>query len=102
MRAKDTSEYTEHKIKLESDLQLLEMCMEEMKAVYLLNQEKLSYNFQVLGEKVVENSKYLSRLKQQKARYMEKLSITRRAYQEKDKEYANKNIELTDKYKKST
>ena len=32
-------------------MQILEKCMEDMKAVYKLNHEKLSFNFDVLSER---------------------------------------------------
>ena len=32
-------------------MQILEKCMEDMKAVYKLNQEKLNFNYDVLNER---------------------------------------------------
>ena len=32
-------------------MQILEKCMEDMKAVYKLNQEKLNFNYEVLNER---------------------------------------------------
>lgn len=43
--------YTTTKIKMENDIQNLEKCYEEMKALYQLNTEKLDYNLKVLKEK---------------------------------------------------
>ena len=40
--------YTSMKIKMETDIQNLEKCYEEMKALYQLNTEKLDYNLRVL------------------------------------------------------
>ena len=47
--------YTSTKIKMENDIQNLEKCYEEMKALYQLNTEKLDYNLKVLKEKREEN-----------------------------------------------
>ena len=47
--------YTSMKIKMETDIQNLEKCYEEMKALYQLNTEKLDYNLRVLKEKKEEN-----------------------------------------------
>ena len=43
--------FTNTKIKMENDIQNLEKCYEEMKALYQLNTEKLDYNLKVLKEK---------------------------------------------------
>jgi dynein regulatory complex protein 1 len=47
----DANKQSEQKIKLETEMQILEKCMEDMKAVYKLNQEKLSFNYDVLFER---------------------------------------------------
>ena len=47
----DANKQAEQKIKLETEMQILEKCMEDMKAVYKLNQEKLGFNFDVLHER---------------------------------------------------
>jgi dynein regulatory complex protein 1 len=43
--------YSSLKKKMENDIQNLEKCYEEMKALYQLNTEKLDYNLKVLKEK---------------------------------------------------
>lgn len=50
MRA-DANKQAEQKIKLETEMQILEKCMEDMKAVYKLNKEKLGFNYDVLLER---------------------------------------------------
>ena len=47
----DANKQAEQKIKLETEMQILERCMEDMKAVYKLNQEKLGFNYEVLAER---------------------------------------------------
>ena len=47
----DANKQAEQKIKLETEMQILEKCMEDMKAVYKLNQEKLHFNHDVLHER---------------------------------------------------
>ena len=44
----DANKQAEQKIKLETEMQILENCMEDMKAVYRLNEEKLYFNLIVL------------------------------------------------------
>ncbi|KAG8122973.1 hypothetical protein E2320_018364 [Naja naja] len=46
LRVQDAEEYNVIKIKLEHDVQILEQQLQQMKAIYQLNQEKLEYNFQ--------------------------------------------------------
>lgn len=57
LRIKDAEEYNEIKIKLETDVQILEQQLQQMKATYQLNQEKLEYNYQVLQKRDEENAK---------------------------------------------
>lgn len=49
--SQDANKQAEQKIKLETEMQILEKCMEDMKAVYKLNQEKLGFNYDVLNER---------------------------------------------------
>ena len=49
--SQDANKQAEQKIKLETEMQILEKCMEDMKAVYKLNQEKLNFNYDVLNER---------------------------------------------------
>ena len=51
MQAKDAEDYNKLKIKLETDIQTLEQQLEAMRATYLLNTEKLEYNYRVLTER---------------------------------------------------
>lgn len=44
LRTSDANEQTEHKIRLEKEMQIIQKVMEDMKAVYRLNEEKLDFN----------------------------------------------------------
>ena len=44
MRSEDANNQAEQKIKLEKEMQILEKCMEDMKAVFRNNEEKLEFN----------------------------------------------------------
>ena len=46
LRLRDAEDLHATKIKLETDVQILEQQLESMRASYQLNQEKLEYNFQ--------------------------------------------------------
>jgi len=56
-KSSDANNQAEQKIKLEKEMQILEKCMEDMKAVYRLNEEKLEFNTKVLGERSAVNKK---------------------------------------------
>lgn len=47
----DAEEYNILKVKLETEIQTLEQQMQEMRATYQLNNEKLEYNFRLLHER---------------------------------------------------
>jgi dynein regulatory complex protein 1 len=49
-------------------MQILEKCMEDMKAVYRLNEEKLGFNHKVLKERETVNSNTILGLKNKKRR----------------------------------
>lgn len=48
IRTSDANDQAEQKIKLEKEMQILQKCMEDMKAVYKLNEAKLEFNLEVL------------------------------------------------------
>ncbi|KAK7467804.1 hypothetical protein BaRGS_00036948 [Batillaria attramentaria] len=56
LRVQDAEEYNMVKIRLETDVQILEQQLQQMRATYQLNQEKLEYNFQVLKKRDEENT----------------------------------------------
>lgn len=47
VRLRNMEEFNKIKIKLETDIQVLQQQIQQMKATFLLNAEKLEYNFQV-------------------------------------------------------
>lgn len=51
LRIDGAKQYAELKISMETEIQNLEKCYEDMKALYQLNTEKLDYNLKVLKEK---------------------------------------------------
>jgi dynein regulatory complex protein 1 len=56
LRVDDAEEYNLVKIKLETDVQVLEQQLQQMRATYQLNTEKLEYNYQVLKKRDDENT----------------------------------------------
>ncbi|KFQ44210.1 Dynein regulatory complex protein 1, partial [Nestor notabilis] len=56
LRVQDEEEYNNMKMQLENDVENLERQLQQMKAVYHLNQEKLEFNLQVLRKRDEENT----------------------------------------------
>ena len=67
LRVEGMQLYTSTKIKMENDIQNLEKCYEEMKALYQLNTEKLDYNLKILKEKKEENHENHEELKKKES-----------------------------------
>ena len=61
MQSRDAEDYNKLKIKLETDVQVLEQQLELMRSTYLLNTEKLEYNYRVLTEKWVFDKRKMIR-----------------------------------------
>lgn len=68
LRIHDAEEYNLVKIKLETDVKVLEQQLQQMRGTYQLNTEKLEYNFQVLKKREEENGTILSAQKRKIAR----------------------------------
>jgi len=51
LRTSDANDQAGQKIKLEKEMQILQKCMEDMKAVYKLNEAKLEFNLEVLQQR---------------------------------------------------
>jgi len=94
--------YADKKISMETEIQNLEKCLEDMKALYLLNTEKLDYNFKVLKEKDEENTILTNILKNKKRNYSNRLTKARNDYKEIDRKFKQENKALTDEYKRIT
>jgi dynein regulatory complex protein 1 len=76
----DANNQAEQKIKLEKEMQILEKCMEDMKAVYRLNEEKLDFNTKVLQERSTVNKKSQDLLKKRELRYRGIVSAVKIAF----------------------
>lgn len=71
VRREDQEAYNKLKVNLENHIQLLEQQLEEMRAMYQLNTEKLNYNFQVLKEREKENLTTVDHLKRREKKLKE-------------------------------
>uniref|UniRef100_G1NMW4 Dynein regulatory complex protein 1 n=1 Tax=Meleagris gallopavo TaxID=9103 RepID=G1NMW4_MELGA len=94
LRMQDEEEYNSMKIQLESDVQNLERQLQHMKAVYLVNQEKLEYNLQVLKKQDEENTIIRSQQKRKLNRLHSLLSNLRTKLVKQEKQFREENQSL--------
>ncbi|KAM5318999.1 dynein regulatory complex protein 1 [Glossophaga mutica] len=99
-RVWDFEEYNMIKIKLEQDVQILEQQLQQMKATYQLNQEKLQYNFQVLKKRDEESTVIKSQQKRKINRLHDALNNLRLKYAKQIKQFQEDNQSLTSEYKR--
>ncbi|XP_067414566.1 dynein regulatory complex protein 1 [Emydura macquarii macquarii] len=100
LRVQDAEEYATIKIQLENDVQILEQQLQQMKAVYQLNQEKLEYNFQVLKKRDEENTIIKSQQKRKLNRLHDVLNNLRMKLAKQIKQFQEENQTLTADYKR--
>ncbi|KAL8184972.1 UNVERIFIED_CONTAM: hypothetical protein K2H54_033734 [Gekko kuhli] len=100
LRVQDAEDYNVIKIKLEHDVQILEQQLQQMKATYQLNQEKLEYNFQVLKKRDEENTIIKSQQKRKLNRLHDVLNNLRLKLAKQIKQYREENQTLTADYKR--
>ena len=100
LRVQDAEEYNMVKIKLETDVQILEQNLQQMKATYQLNQEKLEYNFQVLKKRDEENTITKSQQKRKITRLQDLLNNLKQKLKKQEKSYNDENQTLADDLKR--
>ncbi len=77
LRIQNAEEFNQVKIKLETDIQHLQQQIQQMKATFQLNAEKLEYNFQVLKKRDEENVVTISQQKRKLTRLQDVLNNLR-------------------------
>lgn len=97
--SQDANKQAEQKIKLETEMQILEKCMEDMKAVYKLNQEKLGFNYDVLNERQQVYMKQKKGLKQKLAKDNQRLRDELEIFKVQQTEAKRLNSTYTKDYK---
>ena len=102
LRVQDAEEYNMVKIKLETDVQVLEQQLQAMRATYQLNSEKLDYNFQVLKKRDEENTITKSQQKRKITRLQDTLNNLKSKFAKQEAHYRDENQQLADVYKRIT
>eukprot|EP00760_Papus_ankaliazontas_P035472 PhM_4_TR7813/c0_g1_i1/m.14773/K19754/DRC1; dynein regulatry complex protein 1 len=98
----NAEEYAAKKVTLQKDIHTLAQQLEAMRAMYLLNQEKLLYNLRVLGQRTEENKRAIRAHREKMQRLQDNLSGLLMRYSEADKKYRQQNRELTVSYQRIT
>lgn len=98
IQAVDLENYQKLKVKLESDLALLQAQLQQMKFTYLLNTEKLEYNYRLLTERDNENNATLAAQKIRLSRLRSTLAKVQNEYHAMDAKFSAKNSALTAEY----
>jgi len=99
---KDAETFAQKKVDLQKEIHALAQQLEAMRAVYLLNQEKLLYNLRVLGQRTDENKRAISAHRLKMQRLQDALSSLLMRHHETDKKYRTTNKELTESYRRIT
>jgi dynein regulatry complex protein 1 len=102
IQAADLENYQKLKVKLETDVAILEQQLEHMKFIYLLNTEKLEYNYRVLTERDNENKAALASQKARLGRLRASLAKVQVDYESSDHKFKVKNDGLTKEYQRAT
>lgn len=68
-------------------MQTLEKCMEDMKAIFKLNDEKLTFNFTVLRQREKVNKTTSDNLKKRKGEIMQTVRDEKAKFLEKQAQY---------------
>ena len=97
-----SAQYSKLKIELEMNIQTLKQQLEEIRATYQLNTEKLDYNYRVLTELDVEKNAELARYKKKLNKLKDQLNKFTSAYTELDTADQKMNNELTSDYRNLT
>lgn len=83
-------------------MQILQRCMEDMKAVYRLNEEKLEFNHRVLVDREFVNQKQEKALKNRQRKFLDQRRRRRGDYFSDMAKQQATNIHLTEQYKNFT
>ncbi len=102
LRVRNAEEFNRVKIKLETDIQILQQQIQQMKATFQLNSEKLEYNFQVLKKRDEENCITISQQKRRITRLQDTLNNLRGKLSKQEKSCKVELQTVMEEYRKNT
>lgn len=83
-------------------MQILQKCMEDMKAVYKLNEAKLEFNLEVLQQRQKVNENTKNSLKKRLRKFMDVRRTVKEKFDYELNQYAKTNAHFTKEYKRFT
>lgn len=101
LRIQNAEEFNHVKIKLETDIQHLQQQIQQMKATFQLNGEKLEYNYQVLKKRDEENVVTISQQKRKLTRLQDVLNNLRGKLAKQEKTNKDECENLMAEYQKN-
>lgn len=102
MIVQNAEDFNDKKVQYETDVQILEQKLQQMKAIFQLNQEKLEYNYQVLHKRDEENNKTKANQKRKITKLNDLTASLKKKFVEQLKQFEDENQQLSDDYKRVT
>ena len=102
IRTNDANDQAIQKIQLEKEMQILQSCMEDMNAVYKLNEEKLEFNHKVLADRDKSNRNVQESLKKRERRLKNSKIAVQKNFITQQTAYQKLNRTYTKDYKRFT
>ncbi|XP_002981481.2 dynein regulatory complex protein 1 [Selaginella moellendorffii] len=101
-RLQDSEDYNLLKVKLETDVQILEQHLESMQAAYQMNTEKLDYNYRVLIERENDNYVTAGQQKRKLTKLRDIQTNLKTKHAELERKFKWQNAKLADDYARVT
>ena len=102
LRQQNAEEYKKIMMKFEKDIQVLQQQIEQMKATFQLNAEKLEYNYHVLKKRDEENMITISQQKRKITKLQDVLTNLRKKLAKQEEQHQVESINITEEYKKNS
>lgn len=100
IRERGAEEYAIMRNKLESDVMTHEQQLQQMKAIYQLNQEKLQYNHEILRNREDENNIIKAQQKRRITKLQDNLNSHRQKLVKQEQQQKNEAAQLSDDYER--
>ncbi|KAH6555321.1 hypothetical protein KP509_1Z265300 [Ceratopteris richardii] len=101
IQTEDNEDYNLLKVRLETDIQILEQHLESMAAAYQLNTEKLDYNYAVLVERDHDNYITAGQQKRKLTKQRDTLCTLKARHNDYEKRFLMQNSKLASDYEKT-
>ena len=102
LRQQNAEEYKKIMMTFEKEIQALQQQIEQMKATFQLNAEKLEYNFHVLKKRDEENMITISQQKRKITKLQDVLTNLRKKLSKQEEQYQVESVAITEEYRKNS